>query len=77
VTTKRWLDTPVQVNKTPQVTTKLSLDTLVQVNVAEIFRRLFRQSNFLIIENHPAAILQDMTDVVTSFWRRPHVTNER
>jgi hypothetical protein len=52
------------------------LHALVQIQVSEIFRRVLGQGNFLVVEDDPATVLEDVADVVANERRRSHVRYE-
>lgn len=51
-------------------------DPVIDVEVSEIFGWIFRQGDLVIIEDDPATFLEDMTDVMTTLGRCPHVTHK-
>jgi hypothetical protein len=53
-----------------------SLDSLVQVKISEPFGCVFGQGDLAVVEDYPATLLKDVTDVVTDHVRSSHVRNE-
>ncbi len=53
-----------------------SLDSLVQVKICKPLWRVFGQGDLAVVEDYPATLLQDVTDVVTDHMGCAHVRNE-
>ena len=50
--------------------------SLVQVHISQIFGRFFRQGDLLIIEYHPAAIFENMANIMADHGGGSHMTDE-
>lgn len=54
----------------------LVFDSFVEIHVAQVFWWRLAQSNFVIVEDNPLSVLENMTNVMSNSWGGSHMRNE-